>query len=88
MPTPGDHYEALVEQEDSLVRRINLCSDMIETVLQALYEKDGPIYLQTVRDIVCAMHDVQVKLERELLLLRAEKRLAARPTDRKPSDVR
>lgn len=42
MPAPGDHYEALVEQEDSLVHRINLCSDMIETVLQALYEKDAP----------------------------------------------
>jgi hypothetical protein len=41
MPAPGDHYEALVEQEDGLVHRINFCSDMIETVLQALYEKDG-----------------------------------------------
>jgi TPP-dependent 2-oxoacid decarboxylase len=88
MPAPSDHYEALVEQEDTLVRRINICSDMIETVLQSLYEKDGPVHLQTVRDIVSAMHDVQVKLERELLVLRAEKRLAARPTDRKPSDFR
>ena len=60
---------------------------MIETVLQALYEKDGPVHCQTLSDIVSAMHDVQVKLEREVLLLRAEKRLAARPTDHKPSNV-
>jgi|GEM_PF-1917205 hypothetical protein len=87
MPAPNDQYEALVEQEDILVHRIKICSDMIETVLQSLYEKDGPVHLQTVRDIVSAMHDVQVKLERELLIVRAEKRLAARHMDRKPSGL-
>lgn len=56
---------------------------MIETVLQSLYEKDGPIHLQTVRDIVSALHDVQVKLERELLITRANKIIILPPKQKK-----
>jgi hypothetical protein len=85
MPTPHEEYESLVEKEDILTNRIETCSYTIDAVLQLLYEKDGPIHLQTVRDIVSAMHEVQIKLERELLIVRAEKRLAARHMDRKPS---
>ena len=85
VPTPNDEYESLVEKEDILVNRIETCTDTIDAVLRSLYEKDGPVHLQTVRDIVSAMHEVQIKLERELLIVRAEKRLAARHMDRKPS---
>ncbi|MEK5257586.1 hypothetical protein NST74_29505 [Paenibacillus sp. FSL F4-0125] len=78
------NYESLVESEDMLVNRIETCSETIDAVLQMLFKKDGPIHLPTVREIVAAMHEVQVKLERELLLVRIEKRLAARYMDSKP----
>ncbi|MGU3471894.1 hypothetical protein ACLBWT_12170 [Paenibacillus sp. D51F] len=85
MPNPHNDYESLVEKEDILVNRIEICVETIDAVLQALYKKDGPVHLQTVREIISVMHEVQVKLERELLILRTEKRLAARFMDRKPS---
>lgn len=80
-----EDYQHFVEQEDIPINRVETCTETIDAVLEALYHKDGPVHLQTVRDIVCAMHDVQAKLERELLLLRVEKRLAARYLDHKPS---
>jgi len=85
MSIPSD-YEALVEKEDFLVNRIETCATTIDAVLQSLYEKDSPVHFQTVRDIISAMHEVQVKLERKLLIVRVEKRLAARSLSRKPSD--
>ncbi|MDH6372630.1 hypothetical protein M2444_004458 [Paenibacillus sp. PastF-3] len=78
------NYESLVKSEDTLVNRIETCSETIDAVLQMLFKKDGPIHLPTVREIAAAMHEVQVKLERELLLVRIEKRLAARYMDSKP----
>lgn len=84
MPTIPD-YETLVEQEDMLAERIETCAEMIDAVLEMLYKKESPVHLQTVREIVSAMHEVRIKLERELLLLRVEKRLAARNLGRKPS---
>ncbi|WP_379156102.1 hypothetical protein [Paenibacillus sp. sgz5001063] len=79
------NYESLVESEDMLVNRIETCSETIEAVLQMLFKKDGPIHLLTVHEVVVAMHEIQVKLERELLLVRIEKRLTARCLDCKPS---
>lgn len=87
MPTPCEDYEALVEKEDIWVNCIETCGITIDAVLQALYKTDGPVHLQTVRDIVSAMHEVQVKLERELPIVRVEKRLTARQMDRKPLDL-
>jgi hypothetical protein len=78
-------YESLVEGEDILINRIETCSETIEAVLQMLFKKDGPIHLQTVREVIVAMHEVQIKLEREILLVRTEKRLAARYLNCKPS---
>ncbi|AIQ38564.1 hypothetical protein R50345_30495 [Paenibacillus sp. FSL R5-0345] len=78
------NYESLVKSEDTLVNRIETCSETIDTVLQMLFKKDGPIHLPTVHEVVVAMHEIQVKLDRELLLVRIEKRLAARYMDSKP----
>ncbi|OMD12608.1 hypothetical protein NSS98_30795 [Paenibacillus sp. FSL E2-0274] len=80
-----DPYPSLVEQEDLLSQRIDTCLETIDAVLQMLYQKDHPIHLPTAQSIIAAMHEVQVKIERELLLLRTEKRLAARQMDNKPS---
>jgi len=82
---PND-YEALVEKGDLLVNRIETCATTIDALLQSLYEKDSPVHFRTVHDIISAMHEVQVKLERKLLIVRAKKRLAARSLSRKPSD--
>ncbi len=84
MPTIPD-YETLVEQEDMLAGRIETCEETIDAVLEMLYKKESSVHLQTVSEIVSAMHEVQVKLERELLLLKVEKRLVARNLGRKPS---
>ncbi|MEK3719242.1 hypothetical protein [Paenibacillus sp. FSL H8-0034] len=85
MKNPHEDYQELVEEEDILINRIATCKETIDTVLQTLYDKDGPIHVQTVRDILSAVHDVQVKLERELLIVCANKKLTARDMNHKPS---
>jgi hypothetical protein len=79
------NYELLVESEDMLVNLIEICSETIDAVLQMLFKRDGPIHLLTVHDVVVAIHEIQVKLDRELLLVRIEKRLTARNLDCNPS---
>ncbi|TBL77428.1 hypothetical protein [Paenibacillus thalictri] len=85
MTNPLENYQELVEEEDNLINRIETCKETIDAVLQTLYDKDGPVHVQTVRDILSAMHEVQVKLERELLIVQANKKLTARHMDHKPS---
>jgi hypothetical protein len=43
-----------------------------------LYKKDGPIDLVIVKEMLTAMHDVRVKVDRELLLLNLEKKLVSK----------
>ena len=76
VPDPQVNYESLVNKEDIFVNRIETCSIAIDAVLHAIYKVEGPLHLETSYEIVSATHDIQVKLERELIFVRAEKRLA------------
>lgn len=87
MPTPCEDCEALVVKEDIWVNRIETCEVTLDAVLEALYKTDSPVHLQTVRDIVSAILETVLKLERELLMVRIEKKLTARHMDRKPPDL-
>ncbi|MDF2922508.1 MAG: hypothetical protein K0R57_1422 [Paenibacillaceae bacterium] len=66
-------YNGLILEEDTLYKRIEVCQECVDLVLDYLSEKAETIHLPTAEGIISTIHIRRLAIETELLQLRIEK---------------
>ncbi|WP_211748442.1 hypothetical protein [Paenibacillus sp. Marseille-Q4541] len=67
------NYHHLDEEEEALLKRMDLCNECIDILIEFISGKGDSIDFVTAEDIVTSIHQMNIDLSTELLHVRLEK---------------
>lgn len=72
-----EQYRRMVEQEDSYLEQIATVDMCVNAILDYTYRSKGAFDRIGVKDVLETVHEIELGLRRDLLLLRLEKAMLA-----------
>lgn len=74
----NEKYELCVENEDILLSKLHVCEQSRDAILDLYFKSDSPVHHETVKEIIQAIHSIELRIQTDLIDLRLEKTSLAR----------